>query len=59
MTFFVCSECLICVHAVFATLMLHRRPGQDDCQSALWDCFGEEFAAMLKMRPAKQSHNAL
>jgi len=29
--------------------------GRDGCQSALWD----SFAAMLKMRPPKQSHNAL
>ena len=28
---------------------------RDGCQSALWD----SFAAMLKMRPPKQSHNAL
>ena len=24
-----------------------------------WTVFGDEFAAMLKMRPPKQSHNAL
>ena len=34
-------------------------PGRDGCQSALWDCFGDEFAAMLKMCPPKESHNAL
>ena len=43
----------------FATLRLRGRPGRDGCQSALWDCFGIEFAAMLKMRLLKQSHNAL
>ena len=36
---FICSECLICVHAVFAILRLCGRLGRDDCQSALWDCF--------------------
>ena len=44
---------------VFAILRLHWRLGRDGNQSALWDCFGDEFAAMLKMRPTKQSHNAL
>ena len=24
----------------FVTLRLRGRPGQDGCQSALWDCFG-------------------
>ena len=32
-------------------LRLHGRPGQDGCQSALWDFFGDEFAAMLKTVP--------
>ena len=27
--------------------------------SVLWDCFGDKFAALLKRRPQKQSHNAL
>ena len=27
----------------FATLTLRGRPGQDGCQSALWDCFGEHI----------------
>ena len=40
-------------------LRLRRRPGGDCCQSALWDCLGDKFVAMLKMRPPKQSHNAL
>ena len=26
--------------SVFVTLRLRGRPGRDDCQSALWDCFG-------------------
>ena len=33
--------------------------GRDGCQSALWDCFGGQIFAMLKIRPPKQSHNAL
>ena len=32
---------------VFATLRLHGRPGHDDCQSALWDCFGEHIFNMV------------
>ena len=32
--------------ALFTTLRLCERLGQDGCQSALW-----EFTAMLKMRP--------
>ena len=46
------------VRMVLATLRLRGVPGRDGCQSALWDCFGDEFAAMLKMRPEKQSHNS-
>ena len=44
---------------VFAILRLNGKPRRDCSQSALWDCFVDEFAAMLKMRPTKQSHNAL
>ena len=44
---------------IFATLKLPGRPDRDGCQSALWDCFGDKIAAMLKMRLPKQSHNAL
>ena len=44
---------------LFATLRLRWAPGRDSCQSALCDCLGDKFAAMLKMRPPKQSHNAL
>ena len=55
---FVCSECLICVLAVFAALRLSGRPGEMvvkvHCGTVL-----DEFAAVLKMRPPKQSHNAL
>ena len=40
---FVCSECLICVHAVFAILRLRGRPGRDDSQSALWDYLGGQI----------------
>ena len=36
---------------VFAILRLHGRPDRDGSQGALWDCLGDEFAAMLKMRP--------
>ena len=50
--------CLICAHAVFATLRLRGRPGRVGRESALWDCF-DKFATMLKMRASKQSHNAL
>ena len=31
--------------------------GWEGSQSALWDWFGDKFAAMLKKRPPKQSHN--
>lgn len=40
-------------------LRLHGRPGGDCCQSALWNCLGDKFVTMLKMRPPKQSQNAL
>ena len=39
---------------LFTTLRLCVRPGQDGCQSALW-----EFITMLKMHPPKQSYDAL
>ena len=39
-------------------VIAYSPPGRGGCQSALWDCSGDEFAAMLKMRPPKQSHNA-
>ena len=55
---FVCSECLICVLAVFATLRLSGRPGRHGCQSALWDCFGRICRSVENASP-KQSHNAL
>ena len=37
---FVCSECLICVHAVFAILRLRGRPGRDDSQRGIVGLFG-------------------
>ena len=48
-------RCLLVLQKLFATLTLRGRPGSDGCQSALWGC----FAAMLKMRHPKESHNAL
>ena len=36
-----------------------RETGRDGCESALWDCFGDKFATMLKISPTKKSHNAL
>ena len=45
--------CPYCLY-LLATLRLRGRPGRDGCESALW-----EFAAMLNMRPPKQSHNAI
>ena len=45
--------------SVFATLKLRGRPGQDSCQSALWDCFGRRIFNMPAILPPKQSHNAL
>ena len=32
----------------FATLRLRRRPGRDGCQSALWDCFGEQICSHVE-----------
>ena len=45
--------------SVFATLSLRGRPGQDGCQSALWDCFGRRIFNMAAVLPPKQSRNAL
>ena len=42
---------------LFATLRSRGRPGRDGCRSALWDCFKDEFAAMLKIRP--QNHDVI
>ena len=36
-----------------------RETGSRWLSSVLWDCFGDKFAALLKRRPPKQSHNAL
>ena len=39
-SFFLVSFFFFLYISLFATLRLAGRPGRDDCQSALWDCFG-------------------
>ena len=53
------AHCGIVFGEKFAAMLKMRETGRDVCESALWDCFWGQFAAMLKMRPPKQSHNAL
>ena len=43
----------------FATLKLRGRTGRDGCQVHCGTVLKDKFAAMLKMRPPKQSHDAL